>query len=94
MSLTSNMAGVVRNGRLTLVDGSTGLRRCFGWYSHSSPRRRQGPHSGETSSHLTFLLLQLEHPPRDLVWPFLGMGRRFVVPGAGGPGVADDSEAE
>ena len=30
-------------------------------------------------SHFTLLLLQLEQPARDLVWPFRGMGRLLVV---------------
>jgi hypothetical protein len=30
-------------------------------------------------SHFTLLRLQLEHPVRDLVWPFRGIGRLLVT---------------
>jgi hypothetical protein len=30
-------------------------------------------------SHFTLLRLQLEHPARDLVWPFRGIGRLLVL---------------
>lgn len=44
--------------------------------SQCNPALKQWLHSGCLSLHLILRRLQLKHPRRDLVWPFLGIGFR------------------
>lgn len=62
----------VLTGILTTAGADSG-------YWQTSPILLQFMQVGMFSWHFTFLLLQLKHPRRDLVWPFRGMGLRRAL---------------